>query len=135
MKSLHNTDTNPDHENVSDLVIWGEDALFKLISKASSEEEGWMKSTKAMDVHIGCIVQVTTQQRNMNGSYSVAEALTYVPGVRVQVIRDRETDEIVMRKLVPIADNPREIGNVVEQSPEQPEGTPASMPVEPMAEG
>ena len=29
----------------------------------------------------GCIVQVTTQQRNPDGSYAVAEALSYVLGV------------------------------------------------------
>ena len=39
-----------------------------------------MKSTKAMYVDEGCVVQVTTQQRNPDGSYAVAEALTYVPG-------------------------------------------------------
>ena len=29
------------------------------------------------------LVQVTTQQRNPDGSYAIAEALTYVPGVMV----------------------------------------------------
>jgi hypothetical protein len=42
-----------------------------------------MKSTKAMQVPNGCVVQVTTQQRNPDGSYALAEALTFVPGVRV----------------------------------------------------
>lgn len=42
-----------------------------------------MKSTKAMQVPGGCVVQVTTQQKNPDGSYSVAEALTYVPGVKI----------------------------------------------------
>ena len=51
-----------------------------LLCKASSKSEGWMKSTKAMYVDEGCVVQVTTQQRNPDGSYAVAEALTYVPG-------------------------------------------------------
>ena len=32
---------------------------------------------------VGCVVQVTTQQRNPDGSYSVAEALTFVPGVKI----------------------------------------------------
>ncbi|MFQ5589577.1 MAG: hypothetical protein ACE5HE_00300 [Phycisphaerae bacterium] len=43
-----------------------------------------MKSTKAMEIPGGCIVQVTTQQRNPDGSYSVAEALTFVPGVYIR---------------------------------------------------
>ena len=82
MKSLHNTDQNTCRSNVSDVVMFGDD-LFKLLSKASSEQEGWMKSTKAMEVLDGCVVQVTTQQRNPDGSYAVAEALTFVPGVEI----------------------------------------------------
>jgi Lon protease-like protein len=38
-------------------------------SDVSSKSEGWMKPTKAME--IGCIVQVTTQQRNPDGSYAI----------------------------------------------------------------
>ena len=54
--------------------------MFQLLCKASSEDEGWMKSTKAMEIEGGgCIVQVTTQQRNHDGTYAVAEALAFVP--------------------------------------------------------
>jgi hypothetical protein len=43
-----------------------------------------MKSTKAMHIEgMGCLVQVSTQQRNQDGSYAVAEALTWVPGMGV----------------------------------------------------
>jgi hypothetical protein len=83
MKTLHNTDVSGAKENVSDIVVFGDGDMFQLLYKASSEREGWMKSTKAMQVAGGCVVQVTTQQRNPDGSYAVAEALTYVPGVRV----------------------------------------------------
>ena len=48
MKTLHNTDANGATKNVKDIVFWGNGDTFKLISKASSELEGWMKSTKAM---------------------------------------------------------------------------------------
>lgn len=82
-KTMGNTDQNGCRKNVSDVQIFGED-LFKLLSKASSEKEGWMKSTKAMDTGSGCVIQVTTQQRNPDGSYSVAEAVTYVPGVKIR---------------------------------------------------
>jgi len=81
-KTMHITDQNGARKNVPDIVIFGED-LFLLLSKASSESEGWMKSTKAMQVAGGCLVQVTTQQRNPDGSYAVAEALSFVPNVRV----------------------------------------------------
>ena len=82
-KTLHNSDISGARENVPDIQVVGDGDMFRLLCKASSQKEGWMKSTKAMKVTGGCIVQVTTQQRNPNGSYAVAEALTYVPGVRI----------------------------------------------------
>lgn len=77
-KSLHNTTANGAKKNVRDIQFWGDGDTFRLISKASSEAEGWMKSTKAMPAGKSVVVQVTTQQRNPDGSYSVAEALTTV---------------------------------------------------------
>ena len=82
-KTLHNSEVSGTHTNVKDLNIVGNVDNFCLLFKASSEVEGWMKSTKAMYVETGCVVQVTTQQRNPDGSYVVAEALTYVPGVKI----------------------------------------------------
>ena len=83
MKTLHNSDVSGAKKNVPDIQVYGD--LFKLISKASSEKEGWMKSTKAMEIMgVGCVIQVTTQQRNPDGSYAIAEALTFVPGVYIQ---------------------------------------------------
>ena len=78
-KSLHNTTANGAKKNVKDIVFWGDGDTFRLISKASSEAESWMKSTKAMPAGSSVVVQVTTQQRNPDGSYSIAEALTTVP--------------------------------------------------------
>ena len=84
-KSLHNSDVNGAKKNVRDIKVFGNGDLFQLLCKASSENEGWMKSTKAMQTGTGCVVQVTTQQRNQDGSYSLAEAVTFVPGVYVIV--------------------------------------------------
>ena len=84
-KSLHNSDVNGAKKNVRDIQVFGNGDLFQLLSKASSENEGWMKSTKAMQTGTGCVIQVTTQQRNPDGSYSLAEAVTFVPGVYVIV--------------------------------------------------
>ncbi len=70
-------------KKVSDVKVFGNGDLFQLIAKASSEEQGWMKSTKAMPTGTGCVIQVTTQQKNIDGTYSIAEALTFVPGVRI----------------------------------------------------
>jgi hypothetical protein len=80
MKTLHNSDISGARQNVKDIEVFGNGDLFQLLAKASSDSEGWMKSTKAMQVPGGCVVQVTTQQRNPDGSYAVAEALTFVPG-------------------------------------------------------
>lgn len=67
-------------EKVSDVEVFGNGDLFQLMAKASSKAQGWMKSTKAMPTGGGCVIQVTTQQKNPDGSYSVAEAITFVPG-------------------------------------------------------
>lgn len=83
MKTLHNSDVSGTRQNVKDVQFFGDGDAFKLLCKASSEAEGWMKSTKAMQVTGGCVVQVTTQQRNIDGTYAIAEALTYVPGVMI----------------------------------------------------
>lgn len=82
-KTLHNSDMSGARQNVKDIRVVGNGDMFQLLCKASSENEGWMKSTKAMEVVGGCVVQVTTQQRNIDLTYSLAEALTYVPGVRI----------------------------------------------------
>lgn len=87
MKTLHNSDISGARQNVKDIKVVGNGDMFQLLCKASSEAEGWMKSTKAMEIEpIGCLVQVTTQQRNMDGSYSVAEALSFVP--RATIVGD-----------------------------------------------
>ena len=84
------------------MQFWGDGDTFKLISKASSENEGWMKSTKAMEIDfVGCVVQTTTQQRNPDGSYSLTDAVAFVPGVKIQVIKN-DQEEIIGRKLVKI---------------------------------
>lgn len=83
-KTLFNSDVSGARKNVADLKVFGNGDMFQLLCKASSQAEGWMKSTKAMEIPgCGCVVQVTTQQKNLDGSYAVAEALTFVPGVKV----------------------------------------------------
>ena len=100
MKSLHNTCANGATKNVKDIVFWGDGDTFKLISKASSEAEGWMKSTKAMDCDGSVVVQVTTQQLNINGTYSIAEALTTVPNSCIKHIWNKDNSEVISRQIV-----------------------------------
>lgn len=94
-KTLDITEVKGAKDNIKDIKVYGDGDTFRLLCKASSEKEGWMKSTKVCNVTGGCIVQVTTQQRNPDGSYAVAEALTYVPGMNIDI-------ECEPRKLVPI---------------------------------
>ena len=77
-KTLSNTAAAQAKDNVSDIKFFGDGDTFKCISKAWSKAEGWMKSTKAMNVPTGVLVQVSTQQGD-----HVAEALAFVPGVEV----------------------------------------------------
>ena len=99
-KTLSTSDTNGTRKNVSDLVVFGDCDMFQLLCKASSKEQGWMKSTKACHIPgVGCLVQVTTQQRNPDGSYALAEALAFVPGAAIIPVLDSDSN-LVGRKLV-----------------------------------
>ncbi|MAW08006.1 MAG: hypothetical protein CME61_06960 [Halobacteriovoraceae bacterium] len=92
-KTLHNSDISGAKKNVRDIEVFGNGDTFKLICKASSKTEGWMKSTKAMEIEgVGCVVQVTTQQGG-----NVAEAVTFVPDT---MIVDIDGDPKNGRKLV-----------------------------------
>lgn len=99
-KTLGNTTASQAKDNVKDIQFWGDGDTFKLISKASSQAEGWMKSTKAMQVgNKGCVVQVTTQQKGIDGTYTIAEALIYVPGGTIEETKD-ESGKVTSRKIV-----------------------------------
>lgn len=96
-KDLNISEVRGAKKNISDLKVYGDGDTFALLCKASSQEQGWMKSTKVCNVSRGCIMQVTTQQKNPDGSYAVAEALTYVPDVHI----DKDSSP---RKMVPCSD-------------------------------
>ena len=79
MKTLDIENVEQLQKVVQDVKVTGNGNLFQLLCKASSKEQGWMKSSKAMQIDgVGCVVQVTTQQGD-----SVSEAVCFVPGVRV----------------------------------------------------
>ena len=78
-KTLENSCISGARGNVKDIQIVGNGDMFKLLCKAYSKAEDWMKSTKAMEIEgVGCVVQVTTQQGG-----NVAEAISFVPGVKI----------------------------------------------------
>lgn len=65
-------------EKVSDVVVFGNPGAWELVCKASSQEQGWMKSTKRLQVERGYLYQTETQQRNPDGSWALSQALVYV---------------------------------------------------------
>jgi len=95
-KTYHNSDASGARKNVSDIKFFGNGDTWKLMSKASSKAEGWMKSTKCLEVQHGCLIQVTTQQ----GEH-VAEAITFVPGVRLVV--DKDDDGVIIGRHIKTA--------------------------------
>jgi len=98
MKTMHNKDIAETRENVNDLKVFGDGDAFRLLFKASSEAEGWMKSTKALQIcGVGCVVQVTTQQINPDGSYALSDAVTFVPGV--EIINDANSGRKLVKML------------------------------------
>ena len=64
-----------------DVKVVGNPDRFVLLFKAAGK--AWKKSTKAMDVGAGCVVQVSTEQLGSDGSISIAEAVTFVPGAAI----------------------------------------------------
>jgi len=80
-RPLDNTNAADAKAATPDIKIFGNPDAWRLVCKASSESQGWMKSTKVMLLGGagGAIVQVTTQHRNPDGSWAIAEAVTWVP--------------------------------------------------------
>ena len=78
MKTLHNSDASSATKNVKDIKFFGNGDTWRLICKASSKAEDWMKSTKAIGVGSGVVLRVTTQQGD-----NISEALCFVPGAQI----------------------------------------------------
>lgn len=79
-KSLNVKDTTDAKAKVSDIEAVGDPDAWKLLSKVSSKSQGWMKSTKVMEIPgSGLVMQVSTQQGD-----NVAEALEFIPGAVLQ---------------------------------------------------
>ena len=92
-KTVNVVNSDDVKKKVSDVEIFGNPDTFQLICKASSKNEGWMKSTKVMEVPgRGCIIQVSTQQGD-----NVAEAICFVPDVVILVDDESGNKKIVKR--------------------------------------
>lgn len=64
------------------LETFGNPDRLTLLFKVKSST--WIRSTKAMQAYGGCVVQFSTKSLMPDGSWNIAEAATYVPGVTIQ---------------------------------------------------
>lgn len=80
-RTLSNSNMVEATRNVSDLKVVGEGDTFAVWVRASSESQGFFKTTKVANVPGGALVQTETQQRNPDGGYALSQALTFVPYV------------------------------------------------------
>lgn len=71
--------TNMDQAEAAGVEFSGDPGQWVCIAKAWNKSEGWMKSTKVLEVPgAGCFFQVTTKEKG-----GVAEAVCWAPGVRL----------------------------------------------------
>lgn len=78
-KTIDVVDAKSLAEKVSDVSVYSNcSSDWITLHKVSSKSEGWFKSTKALDLKTGVLIQVTTQQ-----GQNVAEALQFCPGVKI----------------------------------------------------
>ena len=79
-KPVDVVNTEDAKNKISDFFSVGDPDLWVLVAKAGSKSQGWMKSTKAMQIDgVGIVIQVSTEKKT-----GVAEALQFVPGVRLE---------------------------------------------------
>ncbi|WP_298585309.1 hypothetical protein [uncultured Kocuria sp.] len=81
MGKLMITKTEDVQKNDKNLETHGNPDQFHLLFKAQSSS--WIKSTKAMNVPGGCLVQMSTDRKQKNGSWVSAETSTFLPNAHV----------------------------------------------------
>ena len=80
-RDLSNEITAQAAASTPDIKVFGDPGAWELVCKASSQSQGWMKSTKRMQVPGGHLYQATTEHRNPLTGFVVAcaEALVFAP--------------------------------------------------------
>lgn len=66
----------------STIEVFGDPDQLKLLFKVQGA--GWKKSTKALPVPGGCVIQMTTERQSQDGSWTTAEAMQFIPGATVE---------------------------------------------------
>lgn len=98
-------------DNVHDFKSFGDPDAWKLICKGASPQQGWMHSTKALEIEgMGCLVQVLSVQMSEDSSQNyrpaVATSVVFVPDVAIveqtMLSETGGAPEVFARKIVPI---------------------------------
>ncbi len=76
------TNTKEFAEYKLDEKIYGNPDHFKTLFKIVTND--LKKSTKAMELENGCIIQVTTERKSANGIWDIAETITFVPNAFIE---------------------------------------------------
>ena len=99
-KVLNNTNMEDTKQNVPNLEVYGNPGAWVLISKASSRLQGWMKSTKAMEIYAfqgvfqGVLVQTETELHEVGSqTTSCSQALCFLPGVHISDLKGEESQQ------------------------------------------
>lgn len=71
--------TSPEEAVASGILSYGDPGAWKCLVKVWHPGEKWFRSTKAMEVPGGVVLQVSTREH----SGHVAEAVTFIPNVAV----------------------------------------------------
>jgi hypothetical protein len=64
---------------IPDIEVIGDPGAWVVVGKASSKSQGWMKSTKKMELPEGTIYQMETQQQNSDGSWALSQSAVFAP--------------------------------------------------------
>lgn len=93
-REVGNTTTSQAKDNVSDLVTYGLPDMWKLITKASSKEQNFFITTKAMEItSIGVVLQT---ERYEGGA--ISQSTVFIPNV---IIREYyRGDKVDAREIV-----------------------------------
>lgn len=91
-RELNNTSLETARANVPDMLVHGDPNAWICIAKASSKAEGFMASTKVMNLPNGALIEsLRREYAEASGfpSVAVSVALAYVPDLNVHKEGDR----------------------------------------------
>jgi len=78
------TTTTVEEAKASGVVLTGAADKWLCIAKAVNKDEGWMRSTKAMQIGAaGCLVQTSYIWTNSDGTKGCFEAVCFAPSVNL----------------------------------------------------